>query len=464
MVFIFTESANLTRRAGAYRIATCLRNNYIEVETIDYLRHWNIDELLSLLDNFEIDWVGFSLTYLNYHKSNPNTITDLSAENETKLINYLRLRRIPIALGGANADTIKDYVENYWIFVGYSDQAVIEFDNHIRKQSPLEYTTSMSNKIIYADRSYNDITLDFKTKFVNSDFVLNNELLPIEISRGCIFKCKFCEFAYLGKKPGTYIRDKLSIEYDIVSAHNTFGTKNFLFVDDTFNDSIDKMRMIKSIRQDTGIDFEFWSYGRLDLMSRYKEMIDLMPEIGWNAVTFGIETMNKQTGSSIGKGANPAILKKTLVDIKQYHPYVHIQCNLIIGLPHSTKEDIWETVNWLLETNTADYLRVVDLDIRDPTRLSSASEFSLNPNKFGYKIISTDKLRYNWSNSNWSVDSAKEFASIINDYIDENKKNNYPYWRKYFIDNFNNVDSFLSKQDYVLKKIDHLRSLTNVGK
>ncbi len=456
MVFIFTESANLTRRAGAYRIASCLRKNSVDVEIIDYLQFWNINELITILDSYEIEWVGFSLNYLNYHKPNPNTITNLPIPQENQLIEYFRNRHIPVVLGGPNADTIKDFVSNFWIFIGYSDLSITEFHKHIKVKAPFKYTCINNNNVVYSDNDYNKIDLNFKTDFIYSDFVLPNELLPIEISRGCIFKCKFCEFAYLGKKPGTYIRDKDSISYDIENAYTTFKTKNFLFVDDTFNDSIDKMYMIKEIRDHLGIPFEFWSYGRLDLMTRFPKMVDLLPDIGWSAITFGIETMNKKTGSSIGKGADPEKLRSTLLDIKKRFPHIHIQCNLIIGLPHSTKEDIWETVNWFIETDSADYLRVIDLDIRDPSNLSTASEFSLNPNKFGYSIISTDKIRYKWSNSQWSVDTAKEFANEINDYIDLHKPNNHPFWKKYFIEKFIDIEQFLTRQSYVKLKKEYL--------
>lgn len=461
MVLIFTDSAFLTRRAGAYRIASSLRLHGVEVEVIDYLSLWNIDQLIEILKKIKIEWVGFSLSYLNYHKPNPNTITDLDTENETKLIEFLKLKNIPIAIGGANADTIKNFVNDFWIFIGYSDLSITKFHDHITKKSPLEWTIINKNKVIYSDEKYNNFLLNFKTTFIKSDFILNDEMIPIEISRGCIFKCKFCEFAYLGKVPGTYIRDKESIKQDIENSYYNFNTKSFLFVDDTFNDSIEKMEMIKEIRQESRIPFSFWSYGRLDLMSRFPKMIDLIPEIGWDAITFGIETMNKKSGSSVGKGADPEKLQNTLKNLKKRFKNVHVQCNLIIGLPHSTKKDIWETVNWFLENNAADYLRVVDLDIRDPSNLRHSSEFSKQPEKFGYQIISTDKLRYNWKNNNWTVESSKEFAKEVNEYIDKNKENS-PYWKRYFLEHFSTVNNFLSKQEYIKQKINHFKMLTYI--
>jgi radical SAM superfamily enzyme YgiQ (UPF0313 family) len=268
-------------------------------------------------------------------------ITDLGREDEVRLIEYFRNRNVPLVLGGSNADQVKNYRKNFYVIIGYADVAVQALHNHITQNTDLIYTVINDNKVVYADTNYKDIDLNIvETEFVESDFVIDNEIIPIEISRGCIFKCKFCNYGHIGKKPGTYIRSKESIKSDIQRAYAQYGIKDYLFVDDTFNDSIEKMQMIKEIREELNIPFNFWAYGRLDLLAAHPEMIELMGEIGWTAVTFGVETLNKQSGASVGKGANPERLKNTLLLLKEKYPKLHVQVNLIIGLPHSTKEDI----------------------------------------------------------------------------------------------------------------------------
>ena len=53
------------------------------------------------------------------------------------------------------------------------------------------------------------------------------------------------------------IKPKELIQKEIEHAYYNYGISTFLFVDDTFNDSIDKMEMVKRIRQDSKIPFEF---------------------------------------------------------------------------------------------------------------------------------------------------------------------------------------------------------------
>lgn len=452
MVLLLTDTVAMTRRMGAYAIANALRKNNIDVQVLDFLSKWELSSLFKILNSIEnIEWVGISLSYLHYHKhtENPKRMTDLPYSLELDLISYFQKRNIPIILGGPNADTIKNYVTNFWISVGYSDLAIIKFHEHITENKELIYEILNDNKIIFADKHYGNIDLnEISSIYVEDDFV-SNELVPLEISRGCIFKCKFCEFAYLGKKPGTYIRDKESIKSDIINLYHNNGIDTFLFSDDTFNDSLEKMKMIKEIRNETNIPFKFWAYGRLDLMVSHPKMIDMIGDIGWQAITFGVETLNKKTGSSIGKGMNPEKLKECLVNIRKKYPSLHLQINLIIGLPHSTKEDIKESVDWIINHNIANYLRVIDLDIKDPNGLSFSSEFSKDPLKYGYKIISTDTIRYNWSNDYWTTNTAKEYAIEVNQYIDKKMKDNRPFHIQYYI---NEKKNYFDKNLYFKNK------------
>ena len=67
-VILFTDTAVKTRRIGAYRIATVLRLEQVDVEVIDYLSKWKLSDLIECLDLIKtIPWVGFSATYLNFH-------------------------------------------------------------------------------------------------------------------------------------------------------------------------------------------------------------------------------------------------------------------------------------------------------------------------------------------------------------------------------------------------------------
>lgn len=420
MVIIFNDEVDHIRRVGGYRIASALRAYGAEVEVIDFLAQWDNDLLESTLNIIhDIEWVGISLPFQHFYKGER---TQGVAIDIDRLLNYFKNRNIPVVLGGARADIIKYNVYDSIIVKGDGDEAVCAIHDHITKNSELIFEIEENNnKVVNGDLNYKNISLDnIATEFVHSDFIMPYEILPLEISRGCIFKCKFCAYPHIGKKPGTYIRGKECIKKDIKRNYEEYKIKKFWFLDETFNDSVEKMEMIREIREETGIDFSFRAYGRLDLLAAKPEMVNLIGSIGWNYIVAGIETFNRPTGSVIGKGGDPEKLKTVMIDIRDRYPDVTIQCNLIAGLPHSNKDEIYETVDWLLK-NQFTFIKINPLRIQNKAR-HRVSEFSKDPKKYGFEIIDVGGFKpYDWTSDGWTFKEAEAFTKEIKKYILDNK-------------------------------------------
>ena len=439
-VILFTDSPSPPNRTiGAYRIATALRRKNIEVEVIDFLSHWNYETLIEYLNSIkDIEWIGFSTKfyppgqrskrYLTDRPDRENSelgyMTQMPLKAECNLLQYIRNRNIQIVVGGPNAELIRHYTDNIDIVcLGYSDIGVISVHNHIVSNMDLIFDKVDNIKIIDCDKSYpvDDLT-QLDTEYVHSDFIQGDEVFPIEISRGCIFHCAFCEFGHLGKKSGTYIRPKDSIKKDILDRYDRYGSSRFLFVDDTFNDSIEKMHIIRDIREETGINFEFWSYCRLDLLSAKPEMVNLIPKIGWKSLTFGIETFNRDSGRSVGKGADPEKLKNLLLELRERFPTIKMQVNIIAGLPHDTEESVRDTVQWFIDNPEITHLvKVTALSMRNPEGRKTASKISLDPEKYGYKITSSKKFGpIIWKSKSMDTKFALQLADELQKKIRDN--------------------------------------------
>lgn len=442
MVLIFNDSPTIPNRTvGAYRIATALRRSGVEVEVVDYLSFWDYDKLLKYIDSIpKIDWIGFStkfpppkkrtFTYLLNHQPDEDNIylgilTKMKESVEKSFIEHIKSKNIKIVVGGPNADLIHNYIEVDIICVGYSDIGVVAVHNHIASEFPLIFKQFNNTKIVDCDINYpvNDLS-NLDTEYHYTDFIQGEEVFPIEIGRGCIFHCAFCEFGHLGKKPGTYIRPKESIKKDILDRYTKYGTTKFLFVDDTFNDSVDKMHIIREIREELGIDFEFWSYCRLDLLAAKPEMVDLIPQIGWTSFTCGVETFNRASGKAVGKGADPEKLKQFLIYLRQRFPDLKIQINIIIGLPHDTEESARETVQWFLDHPEITHLvKISLLVIRNPEERKYTSKMSLNPDKYGYTVKSNNKLgSIFWQTKSLDTISAYKLREELQELLRKNKE------------------------------------------
>ncbi len=481
MIVLFNDSPHPPIRSlGVYRIATELRRRGIEVEVIDFLSHWDQSVLLTYLDTFtEVEWWGFSTkffpptynsdkvagglaTFRNNEWTSNNKdigfITELSNKDESLLIDYVKNRQGTIVVGGPNAEIIQHLPVNVDIIcAGYSDLAVLAVHNHIVQGNDLIYTHFNNKKYVDADKHYAvQILNNLTTEYADSDFVTDDWVLPIEIGRGCIFHCAFCEFDHLGKKPGTYIRSKEEIKQDILYRYNTFGVKKFMFVDDTFNDSLEKMYLIRDIRQETGIDFEFWSYCRIDLLAANPEQVNLIPEIGWKSFTIGIETFNRNSGKAVGKGADPEKLKNFLIFLKQRFPKLRLQINIIVGLPHDTEDSIRETVEWFLANpDIAEAVKLATLRIKNPEGLTkNISKMSKDPGKYGYKILDGKQFDvFKWTTPYLNNNTAQQLVDKYNPLLWNGTNNSrqdhvtalsdHPY---FMTDRFHIIKNYISKK------------------
>jgi radical SAM superfamily enzyme YgiQ (UPF0313 family) len=446
MIVIFNDSPQYPNRSiGAYRIATVLRRYGLEVEVIDYMTAWEKTakkELFKYLDAIpNVEWWGFSTRFdvptkiMSANSTVEQTwflgTIDSDPQFELDVIGYIKSRGGKIVLGGPNAFILSKRLPAGMIDYlchGYSDTGVIAVHEHITSGNTLIATKQQDFLVVDCDNDYKDTDLaTIDVDYHHTDFLKNDIVFPVEISRGCIFQCAFCSYPHTGKKPGTYIRPKKSIKKDIVDRYTNYGATKFLFLDDTFNDSIEKMEMIREIREETGIPFEFWSYARLDLLRVHPRMVDLIGEIGWTSMTFGVETFNRSSGKAIGKGADPEKLKSFLLELRSRYPNIFLQIHMIIGLPDDTEESARETYQWFVDNpGIANQLTINKLNIQKPDDKQYSSKISKSPEKYGYEVKKSEPqvILINWINKNgMSQRRARDLAQELSDHYESIKDN-----------------------------------------
>jgi radical SAM superfamily enzyme YgiQ (UPF0313 family) len=150
------------------------------------------------------------------------------------------------------------------------------------------------------DKKFSIETLDHR--FTEQDCIIKGETLPLEVSRGCIFKCSFCAFPLNGKSKFDYLRDPEQIKDELTHNFEKYGTTNYFLCDDTFNDSTMKIERLHKAITSLPFKIHFTTYLRLDLLNAHREQIPLLKEMGLASPFFGIESLNQKSASSIGKG------------------------------------------------------------------------------------------------------------------------------------------------------------------
>lgn len=437
------------KNAGAYRIATQLRANSYSCQVIDFFSKYSRDEIAKIIDKFvtsETIWVGFSTTFLlpsiideEVDTKNKPEFTEIfdkiytkfedtrsgfaySTEVMKEIFQYIRSKsnKVKIIVGGARTmeaqefdAVIKGVLADYYVH-GYADISIIELTNWIvsnkntRPKFHGKYQCVMDSTKDYDFANFNTSNI----KFLKEDLILPDEFLPIEIARGCIFKCKYCNFSLLGKKRGDYTKTKETLINEFMYNYETFGTTNYMFMDETTNDSMEKAEYLLDITSSLPFRITWGGYARLDLFYANPEMAAIMQETGLAHTFFGIETLNKKAGSVVGKGLDPEKVKQTLLTLKDiWKSNVRITAGLIAGLPYETKESLKDLENYLLSPDCG-----LDSWSIYPLILTGKSLFGQDPGKYGYSFDDNNKINdyhLNWKNNDMTFVEAVKIAKDI---------------------------------------------------
>jgi hypothetical protein len=341
-------------------------------------------------------------------------------ENIISIIEYIKNKNqnIKVILGGAKSESGKNIPNVDVVIHGYAEDKLLDYLNSLSNNSKkkkkhtflIEEQTTVQPKVISndpLDKSFSIEELDHR--FTHNDIVLPNEVLPLEVSRGCIFKCSFCAFPLNGKSKLDYLRDPNLIKDELIYNYETFGTTNYFLSDDTFNDSTTKIEKIHRVITDLPFKINFTTYLRLDLLNAHKEQISMLQEMGLASPFFGIESLNQRSATTIGKGMNVNRAKEFLLELHYDHwkEQIPITCSFIIGLPHETKESIQQTYEWIKNTP----INSVFFPLALTSKTYYKSEFNTNYKDYGYQL---DTATDYWSNEHFDYTTANNLAEQFN--------------------------------------------------
>lgn len=429
----------VSKYGGVFRLATELRKNNYTVQCIDispFAKMRQINELKSVLEKI-IDsntlWLGISTTFLYNIFNLPfyRTKETLRKSQETNntldkdftdMLAFIRSLNpnIVIIAGGSRRFGLEQY--GIKVFEGYSDTELVEFTNWCAKKS------SKINLNFYSTNIKGSEYKDFASsviEYIDEDIVDKNESLPIEISRGCIFRCKFCSFPLNGKSKGEWIKYNQVLKDELTRNYEKYGITSYTFTDDTYNDSADKVKgLYDEVFSKLDFKISFTTYLRLDLMMRNTDTIEYLVNSGLKSALFGIETLNPASAKSIGKGVNPSEQLDFVRTLKLNQcKDILLSSGFIIGLPYDTEETCQELEEFLLsDKNYLDSWFNAPLSITPKQYYEhkhNYSDFDVSYKDYGYEIIekngdgSWDDLTWINKNTNLTLEYCKQFDSEL---------------------------------------------------
>jgi len=176
-------------------------------------------------------------------------------------------------------------------------------------------------------------------KKYNSLIAKANPVSIMITSRGCPFKCTFCDRPHLGKKFRVRSADNVADEFEQCYR---LGIKEILVYDDTF--SINRQRVIdicnKLIERKIKI---YWGIRtRVDTVD--EEMLRLLKEAGCVRVNYGVESGDDEVLKRLNKGITLEQAEEAFYLTKKYG--MDALAYFMIGCPGETEETIRETLEF----------------------------------------------------------------------------------------------------------------------
>jgi hypothetical protein len=384
------------RVIAGYRLRTELKKHGYDMLVVDSATFMSLNDFKELLANVITEktlLIGFSTIWMNGHR-------DQGFEWCTNdFFNYIRRTypKVKLVCGGPkkfNIVTKSDIVYKNcdWVFRGFSDDSFPRFLNYLTEKPNhgFKYFIEDNKKVVSSNELYPvSHPDDIQTVFELEDNFLPHQPMPLEVSRGCIFHCTFCHHPFQAiKDPDKYIRTPASIAEELKRNYDLFGTYRYQLMDDTFNDSMEKLdRLHRAVDLAKLPKFEFVCYIKPELLVTNPEMISKLIDMGLASGIVGIESLKKETRKSIGKGMSAQRVLDVIVDMRSKSK-VTFYAGLIVGLPYETLEESKEAHKFLLKNRDSlfTYIDYMGLGI-NYTKHDGISELDKYPEKYGYRII-----------------------------------------------------------------------------
>lgn len=174
----------------------------------------------------------------------------------------------------------------------------------------------------------------------------------IQYSRGCPFKCDFCDIGVLfGRKIRTKNTEQILAELDTLYALKWRG--NVFFVDDNFIGNKPKLKRdllpaVYSWQKSHGFPFTFSTEASIDLADD-AELRSLMIISGFTSVFIGIETVNEESLEECHKFHNKN--RDTLECVRNIHDSgMMVKGGFIVGFDNDTKSIFDTMINFIQES------------------------------------------------------------------------------------------------------------------
>ena len=365
--------------------------DFCEVEILDaYKRNLTQKELSVEIKNIKPDVVGITVLMDQYGKSG-HMVAEIAKQIDSDILTVM---------GGVYATVNPEFVvkDNNidYVMIGEAEYSFKDLLNYLRGVDDVKISSGIAYKTdngVVINKGHSELIKDLSElprpsyhlidylSYANMysdrksvDAPMDYPYARIVTSRGCPFKCTFCQVPTI---QGRYFR-KRSIEHildEILWLKNEYGIKAIIFDDDNLYTNMKNAKQLFQAMIDSGLNLPWVSIAtavfRLD-----EEMIDLMYESGCRYIDIAIESGSERVINEIVK--KPIEHKQAIRLVKYARTKgIFVSSNFIIGFPGETWDEILETISFA-EIINVDYAKIfIAIPLKNTEMYNQAKEKNL---------------------------------------------------------------------------------------
>jgi len=408
----------ITRPMACYVLARWLEQNDYTCQVVEFVHLFLAEELAEYTEQFITEdtlYIGVSTSMWSTanEEMKRRSVSTTIPKNVEGAMDILKSKypNIKFVAGGATTHTFSEDLKKFDVII----------DDQYAEDSLLKFTDNLAQRQLgYKFKFRKPFDFDtFKFSWQQHDCLLPNESVPIETSRGCIFKCSFCRDPLLGKKPGTLERSYDALREEFIRNYEEFGITRYTIITETFNDDPGRIFMMERLAKSLPFKLEWISWFRLDLIAKNPETIEAIANSGCVGAFFGIETFHPEAAKAVKKSYQAKIAKEWITKlVEAWKDRVLIQTSFIVGLPYEPEESIKEGIEWISNSGVHAFV-IYALTLGKSTGISMFEDRpDLYGFKFGlYKPDGTPDLKYLyqwWKHDIMDYERAKQLTGELN--------------------------------------------------
>lgn len=329
-------------------IAGVLEKQDHEVKILDLaVENFSMKDVTKYVENFQPESIGFTSTTPTIEQTY-SIVDSLKSEFKNK----------KFVLGGPHASALpEEALEHFDIIVrGEGEYSMLDIANNESPEKIKGISFKHESKNIHNPERPQISDLDelplparhlLKMGKYHYFGARRHPITNIFTSRGCPFSCTYCNKTIFGKNYRALSVKRVIEEIDQLV--NDFGIREIHVSDDTFN--FDRKRTIDLFTEikKRNYDLLFFPHNGVRVNSIDREVLKLLRDVGFYAMSYGVEAGNQTILNNIKKGISISQVRDAVKLTKEFD--FEIWMFFILGLPGETKQTMRDSINLAIDLN-----------------------------------------------------------------------------------------------------------------